>query len=107
MGEWLPPGSCLCATYGPRGGLQEAIAFFRAQEYPGEKELIVVNDLAEQELVLDHPEVRILNFRTRFPSLGEKRHYAIAQSTGQVLITWDDDDGYLPAHIAECVRMLD
>src|SRR4029453_8289097 len=99
MGEWLPRVSCLCATYGRTGRLQEAIAFFLAQGYPGEEELIVVKDLGEQELVLDHPEVRILNFRTRFPSLGEKRHYAIAQSTGQVLITWDDDDGYPPAPI--------
>jgi hypothetical protein len=107
MADWLPRVSCICLTYGRTARLQEAIAFFLAQDYRGEKELIVVNDLAEQELVLDHPEVRITNFRTRFPSLGDKRDHAIAQSTGQVLVTWDDDDGYLPAHITECVRMLD
>ena len=54
MADWLPRVACICLTYGRTERLQEAIAFFLAQDYRGEKELIVVNDLAEQELILDH-----------------------------------------------------
>ena len=107
MGDWLPRVSCICLTYGRTERLQEAIAFFLGQDYRGDKELIVVNDLAAQELILDHPEIRIFNLPERFSCLGDKRDFAIARSTGEVLVTWDDDDGYLPAHIAQCVRMLD
>jgi glycosyltransferase involved in cell wall biosynthesis len=102
----LPSVACICMTYGRTACLEEAIQFFLAQDYEGPKELVVVNDLAEQELVFEHPEVRVYNHRTRFENLGKKRDYAIRRSRGEVILTWDDDDGYLPSHIRACVRLL-
>jgi glycosyltransferase involved in cell wall biosynthesis len=102
----LPSVACICVTYGRTACLEEAIQFFLTQDYGGPKELVVVNDLAEQELVFDHPEVRVFNQRTRFGNLGAKRDFAIRRSRGEVILTWDDDDGYLPSHIRESVRLL-
>ena len=103
----LPSVSCICLTYGRTKGLQEAVQFFLDQDYVGAKELIIVNDLQEQELVFEHPEVRIFNLPQRFDNLGAKRNYAVGRSRGNVILTWDDDDGYLRRHITECVRLIE
>lgn len=93
-------------TYGRTRCLEEAIQFFLDQYYLGEKELIIVNDLKEQTLVYDHPEIQIFNCKQRFNSLGAKRDFAIQQATGEVILTWDDDDGYLPNHILLCSKLI-
>lgn len=103
----LPSVSCICLTYGRIECLQEAIQFFLSQDYEGAKELIVVNDLPQQEIVFDHPEVRIFNLRQRFDNLGAKRNFAIGHSRGDVILTWDDDDGYLCHHITQSVRLIE
>jgi glycosyltransferase involved in cell wall biosynthesis len=38
-----PPISCKCITYGRVDTLQESIYSFINQDYPGKKELIIVN----------------------------------------------------------------
>ncbi|MCL4258972.1 MAG: glycosyltransferase family 2 protein, partial [Anaerolineales bacterium] len=50
-----PPVSCICPTYGRVELLEEAIESFLRQDYPGQKELIVLNDYAGQTLHFDHP----------------------------------------------------
>jgi glycosyltransferase involved in cell wall biosynthesis len=102
----LPSVSAHCITYGRNQCLQEAIQFFLDQDYAGPKELVIVNDLPEQRLVFEHPEVRILNLPERAPSIGEKRNLAISECTGEILVCWDDDDGFLADHITSCVRYL-
>ena len=99
--------SCVCLTYGRTACLNEAVAFFLAQDYGGPKELIVVNDLDSQEIVYAHPQVHIFNVAERFANLGRKRDFAIRQARGEVIVTWDDDDGYLPAHLRTCVDLID
>ena len=101
----LPFISCQCLTYGRVTELEEAIMFFLNQDYPGPKELVIVNDLAEQTLVYDHPEVRIFNLKERFPTLGEKRNFAVEQCRGDFIVVYDDDDGYLPHHLSLCARL--
>src|SRR5262245_6518789 len=61
-----PPVSCMCLTYGRPGILEEAIQSFLLQDYPGEKELIVLNDLAEQELACTARQVTVVNVPRRF-----------------------------------------
>src|SRR5262245_8679210 len=62
-----PSVSCMCLTYGrPPHLVEEAIESFLRQDYRGQKELIVLNDLFGQELRFEHPEVQIVNVGKRF-----------------------------------------
>jgi len=66
-----PAVSCFCLTYGRPRMLEEAIHSFLQQDYAGPKEMIVLNDYADQTLDLDHPEVQVINVPRRCRTLGE------------------------------------
>jgi len=87
--------SALCITYGRSHLLEEAIEAFLKQDYQN-KELIIVNDLPEQKLIFDHPQVKVFNFDQRFSTIGAKRNKSVELSSGEILTSWDDDDLYLP-----------
>jgi Glycosyl transferase family 2 len=91
-----PPVSCICLTYGRPELLEEAIHSFLLQEYPGDKELIVLSDFDRQQLMFEHPEVHVLNLTRRFRTVGEKANAAVALAAHDLLFVWDDDDVYLP-----------
>lgn len=101
-----PPVSCLCLTYGRPYALEEAIESFLRQDYSGPKELLVLNDLAEQELVCNEPQVRVINVPVRFRTVGEKRNASAALAAHDILFVWDDDDVFLPHRISYCVEKL-
>jgi glycosyltransferase involved in cell wall biosynthesis len=98
--------SCLCLTYGRPALLEEAVESFLRQRWRGPKELLVVNDHPEQELLCDHPEVRVFNFGWRLPNLGSKRNLSVALARYDNLLLWDDDDIHLPWRIEETMRAL-
>jgi glycosyltransferase involved in cell wall biosynthesis len=93
--ETLPLISCIMPTYGRPEYVNESLAMFLAQDYP-RKELIILNDCADQQFEGDFPDVRIVNQNSRFASLGEKRNTCIQLAKGSVIAIWDDDDVYLP-----------
>jgi glycosyltransferase involved in cell wall biosynthesis len=95
--------SALCITYGRYFLLEEAIESFLRQDYPN-KELIIVNDLPEQTLIFNHPQVKIFNFKERFPTIGDKRNKSVELSSGEILTSWDDDDVYLPWLLSRLVK---
>ena len=69
----LPGISCYCSTYGrPQALLENSIQCFLDQDYAGPKELVILNDFSEHDLVFDHPEVRIINLKERIKPLGRK-----------------------------------
>jgi hypothetical protein len=112
--ERRPPGmsgypavSCICPTYGRPGVLEEAIQSFLLQDYPGRKELIVLNDFDRQLLIFDHPEVTIINLPRRFRTLGEKHNAAVALASHDLIFVWDDDDIYLPHRLSFSVERFD
>jgi glycosyl transferase family 2 len=82
----------MCLTYGRPHLVEEAIASFLRQDYAGVKELIVLNDLPEQPLQFDHPEVKIINVDKRFRGVGEKRNACAALCSHDLLFAWDEDD---------------
>ncbi len=86
----------MCLTYGRPHLLEEAIQCFLDQDYKGKKELVILNDLDSQRLHFEHPEVRIINETTRYPTLGEKRNACVEMCCGDFVFVWDDDDIYLP-----------
>jgi glycosyltransferase involved in cell wall biosynthesis len=99
----FPPVSCFCLTYGRPRVLEEAIHSFLQQDYAGPKEMIVLNDYADQILSFDHPEVQVINIPRRFRTLGEKLNAAVALTSHDLLFVWDDDDIYLPHRLSFCV----
>lgn len=102
-----PPISCMCLTYGRPRVLEEAIESFLRQDYPGQKELLVLNDEADQQLVFDHPEVAIVNVSRRFRTVGEKRNAAAALCQYDWLAVWDDDDIFLPHRLSFSMKMME
>ncbi len=105
--ETLPPVSCFCVTYGRPRLLEESIHSFLQQDYAGPKEMIVLNDYAEQILAFDHPEVQVINLPRRFRTLGEKMNAAVALASYDLLFLWDDDDIYLPHRLSFSVASFD
>jgi glycosyl transferase family 2 len=105
--EETPPVSCMCLTYGRPHLLEEAVESFLRQDYRGPKELVIVNDLSDQHLAFEHPEVRIFNIAQRFRTVGEKRNATAALCTHDWLLPWDDDDIYLPWRISCSVTMME
>lgn len=97
----------MCLTYGRPKILEEAIKSFLRQDYRGQKELIVLNDLPEQTLQFDHPEVNIINVAKRFRTVGEKRNACAALCSHEWLLPWDDDDIFLPWRLSYSMEMMD
>lgn len=102
----LPKVSCLCPTYGRPECLEEAIHSFLLQDYRGQKELVIVNDLPEQKLAFDHPQVRIINVPQEIGCLGRKFNLTARAATGDVLCVWDDDDIFLPHRLSYSIDRL-
>lgn len=102
----LPSVSCMCLTYGRPDLLEEAIHSFLIQDYPGTKELVVLNDCVAQTLDYGHPDVHIVNVSRRFRTVGEKRNACAALTRYDLLFVWDDDDIFLPHRISYSVKML-
>lgn len=99
--------SCYCCTYGrPPRVLAEAVESFLRQDFQGEAELVILNDLAGQKLTLDPARVpagravRVINCDDRCPSLGYKFRMAVGLCRGEILLPWEDDDIFLPWRIS-------
>ncbi|NDB81383.1 MAG: glycosyltransferase family 2 protein [Alphaproteobacteria bacterium] len=92
--------SCKMITYGRVDTLEESLHSFLQQDYPGPKELIIVNDYPLQTLIFDHPEVKIINLNYTFSTIGEKENFATELCNGDIICQWDDDDVALPNHLS-------
>lgn len=96
--------SCKCITYGRVDTLEETIYSFINQDYPGQKELIIVNDYPLQKLEFDHPDVKIYNLDETFSTIGEKENFAISKCSADIIAVWDDDDVALPNHLINIAK---
>jgi glycosyltransferase involved in cell wall biosynthesis len=91
--------SAKCITYGRVDMLEESIYSFINQDYPGKKEMIIVNDYPLQKLEFDHPDVKIYNLDETFATIGEKENFATSKCSANIICQWDDDDVALPNHL--------
>lgn len=103
----LPPVSIVACTFGRSAPLGELLECYRRCSYPGEIELVVLNDWDKQ--ILCGPSwpgkpVRFINVKPRFNTLGEKRNYLIEQARHDLILTVDDDDLFMPWYPEEMVR---
>jgi hypothetical protein len=106
---WLaiPPAvTCICAAEGRVELLEEAIHSFLRQDYPGPKELIVLNDIEGQTLVYEHPEVQVVNVPRRFHSAAEKHNAAVGLASHDLLFPWPEDEICLPHRLSFTVAHL-
>jgi hypothetical protein len=109
LSHWhnLPKVSCQCITFGRPALLNEAVESFLRQDYPGPKELIILNDHPE---VLLHEfaseEVKVINVNSRFRTIGEKRNACCALCSGDIIFPWDDDDISLPWRISFTLEQM-
>jgi glycosyltransferase involved in cell wall biosynthesis len=101
-----PKVSCVCPTFARTHLLAEAIESFIRQDYLGETELIVLNDFYRQNIIFNHQKVKIVNHAERYATLGEKRHAAYKLATGDILVTWGDDDIHLPNRVTRIIKHL-
>lgn len=96
--------SCKMITYGRVDMLEESLHSFLQQDYPGPKELIIVNDYPLQTLIFDHPEVKIINLNYTFSIIGDKENFATELCNGDIICQWDDDDIALPNHLSNVFK---
>jgi len=106
--QWkeLPRISCWCSTFAREELLEEALNSFLMQDYPGDKELVILNDYEEQELVFDHPEVRIFNIKDRHTTLPSKSMDTIERCVYEYLAPWPPDDISLPSRLSRSVERM-
>lgn len=82
--------SVLTITYQRHALLEEAIeSFLRQSEY---FEMVVVNDSPKVEYVYDHPRIKIINCKERFPSIAAKLEWGYRQCKYDYIYRLDDDD---------------
>jgi glycosyltransferase involved in cell wall biosynthesis len=102
----LPRISCWCATYAREELLEEALHSFLLQDYPGEKELVILNDNPNRELIFVHPEVRIVNVQEPFAQLIEKQMCLHDLCRYEFLGAWAEDDIHLPSRLSRSVERI-
>lgn len=104
-----PLVSCICPTYGRAPDylhlLQECVYWFTRQTYP-HRELVILNDCPVQKLICPTPGVCVVNYPTRYQTLGEKYDALVRLAQGEIILPWEDDDISLPHRIEQAVERL-
>ena len=88
--------SVLTITYKRHHLLEEAIQSFLAQELTPDCEMVIINDNPDVDYVYDHPKVRIINHKERFPSIAAKLEWGYKQCKYDYIYRLDDDDLLAP-----------
>ena len=111
-----PSVTATCPTFGRFGRLQDSIACFLLQDYPGEKCLRICNDAhiplqltasnGEEVVVGDKTKILLTNVAKRFPNVGLKREAIADLVTTDLIAHWDDDDLYFPWHFSTLIGIL-
>lgn len=87
----------ICPTYARIPFLNRMVAGFLSQTYD-DKELVIINDDKNVELVCEQPGVVCINLNKKI-LVPQKKNLAIGLGYHDVFLTCDDDDVYLPNHI--------
>ena len=109
----------VCPTYGRFTRLRDAIACFLLQDYTGEKQLSILNDvhiplqlttdsntITIQEASGSTTSIVLTNVDKRFPTVGQKRQALADSARLDIIAHWDDDDLFLPWHITTFATIL-
>ncbi|MBL8848895.1 MAG: glycosyltransferase family 2 protein [Planctomycetaceae bacterium] len=106
FGDDAPFVSAVCPTYRRPDLLANAVACFLAQDYPASRRELIILDDAGQYDSQRGDGWELLSVPRRFRSLPEKFNTLAGLAQGDILVVWEDDDIYLPWHIAAHVTAL-
>lgn len=95
--------SVLTLTYKRHHLLEEAIQSFLLQNNDT-CEMVVINDNAEVDYVFNHPNVRIINHKERFPSIAAKFEWGCKMCKHQYIYRLDDDDLLAPEALENVIK---
>lgn len=98
--------SCVMLTKDRRDLLPLALRSYRSQDWT-EKELIVIDDGKDhvEDLFQGIPECRYFHTEP-WGTVSDKLAFACDKTSGEILVTWDDDDWYAPTRITDQVTRL-
>jgi glycosyltransferase involved in cell wall biosynthesis len=112
----LPKVSAVMCTYKRFKCVERAMNCFLAQDYKGEKELIIFNTDVQNPYFYDDRMkslgVIIVNknidsvTNEPYTNVGAIRRDALTHATGDYTITWDDDDIFLPYFIRQGIDRI-
>lgn len=108
MESYKPFVSVCMPTYNRRPFIQGIKSCFVKQDYPQHRmEWIIVDDGSDKvgDLFLDLPNVKYFPLPEKMP-LGQKRNFANAKCTGDIIVYMDDDDFYPPTRVSHAVERL-
>lgn len=88
--------SVLTLTYQRHHLLEEAVESYLRQDFSGESELLIINDSQAVDYKFEHPKIRIINLKKRFPSIGQKLKFGFSQCKYDFIFRLDDDDLLAP-----------
>ena len=88
--------SVLTLTYKRHHLLEEAIQSFLLQNCQFECEMVVINDNPDMDYIYEHPNVRVINHKRRFPSIASKLEWGFHQCKYEHVYRLDDDDLLAP-----------
>jgi glycosyltransferase involved in cell wall biosynthesis len=105
-----PLVSCICVTHHSTEMLNRSVRCFQEQTYPN-KELVIAFTSDNKDAITLLNKKPAQNIKTvLIPdngfTLGEKRNWAIENSTGFYFCVWDDDDWYSNTRIEVQVKSL-
>jgi GT2 family glycosyltransferase len=92
-------------TAGRRRWVPQAVGYFLRQDYPNRELVILDDDGAARDLIPNHPRIRYKQLRGTH-TLGAKRNLCVAESRGDLILHWDDDDWFAPRRISDQVDAL-
>lgn len=102
-----PVLSCVCPTHGRAHVLGEAVESYLRQAPPGvPSELVLVCDCPEQPIACAATGVRVVNLPEPIPDASRKFNAAAAESRGEWIVWWEDDDISLPSRLVRSWELI-
>lgn len=95
--------SILTLTYKRKELLEEAVQSYLLQieGHEDTTEMVIINDVDGVEYVYNHPNIRIINLKERFSSVGKKLEWGFKQCKYPWIYRLDDDDLLSPYALDE------
>lgn len=105
----LPFCTVLCPTFRKPKLLANALACYLAQTYPADRRELLIFDSAQQFQTQRGEGWRLISLSERPPSLPAKYNLMVASSNPatDIFVVWDDDDVYLPHHVASHAAVME
>lgn len=109
----IPKISAVCCTFGRFKCVERAMNCFLAQDYPN-KELIIYNTDTDSPYDVGQSSfnITILNCQNdsitqqQYTNVGAIRRDALMFATGDYVVTWDDDDIFLPHFMSQAIKRM-